>query len=28
MLNPMYGRHAAEYAAAIRDNSYNAHYER
>lgn len=28
MLNPMYGRHAAEYAAAIRDNSYNALYER
>jgi len=28
MLNPMYSEHADEYAAAIRDNSYNAHYER
>ncbi len=28
MFNPMYGEFAEEYAAAIRDNSYNAHYER
>lgn len=28
MLNLMYSRHAAEYATAIRDNSYNAYYER
>lgn len=28
MLNPMYSQYAAEYAAAIQDNSYNAHYER
>jgi len=28
MFNPMYSEHADEYAAAIRDNSYNAFYER
>ncbi|QDV50275.1 class I SAM-dependent DNA methyltransferase [Gimesia fumaroli] len=28
MLNPMYSDHADDYAAAIRNNSYNAHYER
>ena len=28
MINPMYSDHAREYAAAIRDNNYNAYYER
>lgn len=28
MLNPMYSEHADDYAAAIRNNSYNAFYER
>lgn len=28
MSNPMYSEFADEYAAAIRDNSYNAYYER
>lgn len=28
MTNPMYSEHAREYAAAIRDNNYNANYDR
>ena len=28
MSNPMYSEHAAAYAQAIRDNSYNASYDR
>jgi len=28
MFNPMYSEHARDYAAAIRDNNYNANYER
>lgn len=28
MTNPMYSKYAREYAAAIRDNNYNANYER
>ncbi|MDF1746721.1 MAG: class I SAM-dependent methyltransferase [Gimesia sp.] len=28
MTNPMYSEHARDYAAAIRDNNYNANYER
>lgn len=28
MFNPMYSEHAREYAAAIRENNYNANYER
>jgi ubiquinone/menaquinone biosynthesis C-methylase UbiE len=28
MKNPMYDEHASEYASTIKDNTFNAHYER